>query len=155
MQDLDRRIQSSIKTIPPENRLLLTYHDSFPMFGLQYGVKILGAVQPSNFTEPSAREVARLIKQIQENKVPAIFGSEVFPSPIMAQIAKEGGAEFIDELRDDDLPGNPGDPMHSYLGLILSDMQIMIPALGGNTEALDGFDTSLVFKEPSTAIYPQ
>ena len=155
LEDLDRGIRSSIETIPPENRLLLTYHDSFPMFGLQYGVKILGAVQPSNFTEPSAREVARLIKQIQENKVPAIFGSEVFPSPVMAQIAKEGGAEFIDELRDDDLPGKPGDPMHSYLGLILSDMQIMIPALGGNTEALDGFDTSLVFKEPSTAIYPQ
>ena len=155
LEELDRGIRSSIETIPSENRLLLTYHDSFPMFGLQYGVKILGAVQPSNFTEPSAREVARLIKQIQDNRVPAIFGSEVFPSPVMAQIAKEGGAEFVDELRDDDLPGKPGDPMHSYLGLILSDMKIMIPALGGNTTALDGFDTSLVFKEPSKAIYPQ
>ena len=73
----------------------------------------------------------------------------------MEQIAKEGGAEFVDELRDDDLPGKPGDPMHSYLGLILSDMQIMIPALGGNVTALEGFDTTLVFKEPSKAIYPQ
>ena len=155
LEELDRGIRASIETIPPENRLLLTYHDSFPMFGLQYGVKILGAVQPSNFTEPSAREVARLIKQIQDNRVPAIFGSEVFPSPVMEQIAKEGGAEFVDELRDDDLPGKPGDPMHSYLGLILSDMQIMIPALGGNVTALEGFDTTLVFKEPSKAIYPQ
>tara|TARA_Y100000780_G_C13375823_1_gene298413 strand:- start:129 stop:506 length:378 start_codon:yes stop_codon:yes gene_type:complete len=125
------------------------------MFGLQYGVKILGAVQPSNFTEPSAKEVARLITQIKENQVPAIFGSEVFPSPVMAQIAKESGAEFVDQLRDDDLPGRPGDSRHSYIGLILSDMEIMIPALGGNTSALADLDAGLVFEEPSTAVYPQ
>lgn len=155
LEKLDHGIKASVETIPQKNRLLLTYHDSFPMFGLQYGVKILGAVQPSNFTEPSAKEVARLITQIKENQVPAIFGSEVFPSPVMAQIAKESGAEFVDQLRDDDLPGRPGDSRHSYIGLILSDMEIMIPALGGNTSALADLDAGLVFKEPSTAVYPQ
>ena len=155
LEALDKGIKASVATVPPENRVLLTYHDSFPMFGLQYGVKILGAVQPSNFTEPSAREVARLITQIKETHVPAIFGSEVFPSPVMAQIAKESGAKFVDQLRDDDLPGMPGDLSHSYVGLILSDMEIMIPALGGNTSALADIDPSLVFKEPSTAVYPQ
>jgi ABC-type Zn uptake system ZnuABC Zn-binding protein ZnuA len=155
IEDLDRRISEAVQTIPPENRKLLTYHDSFPFFGSRYGMEIIGAVQPSDFTEPSAREVADLINQVRDQRVPAIFGSEVFPSPVMEQIAKEGGAEFIDQLRDDDLPGAPGDPHHTYLGLMLTDMEIMIPALGGSVEAFEGFDPSLVFEGESRAIYPQ
>ena len=155
INDLDRRIAEAVATIPQENRKLLTYHDSFPYFGPRYGFEIIGAVQPSDFTEPSAREVADLIEQIRESQVPAIFGSEVFPSPVMAQIAKEGGAEFVDQLRDDDLPGAPGDPRHTYLGLILTDVEIMVTALGGSTEALEGFDPGLVFEGDSGAEYPQ
>jgi ABC-type Zn uptake system ZnuABC Zn-binding protein ZnuA len=155
IEDLDRRIAESIETIPPENRKLLTYHDSFPFFGSRYGMEIIGAVQPSDFTEPSAREVADLIDQVKEAGVPAIFGSEVFPSPVMEQIAEEGGAQFVDQLRDDDLPGEPGDPRHTYMGLMQQNMEIMVPALGGNVDAFQGFDPSPVFEGESQAIYPQ
>ncbi|MDE2861041.1 MAG: metal ABC transporter substrate-binding protein [Chloroflexota bacterium] len=155
IEDLDGRIARAVETIPPANRKLLTYHDSFPFFGPRYGLEIIGAVQPSDFTEPSSREVASLIDQIREAEVPAIFGSEVFPSPVMEQIAREGGAEFVDQLRDDDLPGAPGDPRHTYLGLILTDVEIIVEALGGSTEALDGFDVGLVFEGSSGAVYPQ
>ena len=155
IEDLDRRIAAAVQTIPPENRKLLTYHDSFPFFAPRYGMDIIGAVQPSDFTEPSAREVADLIDQVRETGLPAIFGSEVFPSDVMEQIAKEGGARFIDQLRDDDLPGAPGDPRHTYLGLMLTDIEIMVPALGGNVDALAGFDPSPVFEGDSGAIYPQ
>ena len=99
--------------------------------------------------------MAQLIEQIRASGVPAIFGSEVFPSTVMEQIAKEGGAEFVDQLRDDDLPGAPGDPLHTYLGLILTDVEIIVTALGGSTEALEGFDPSLVFEGDSGAQYPQ
>ncbi|MCI0438873.1 MAG: metal ABC transporter substrate-binding protein [Chloroflexi bacterium] len=155
LDDLDGRITAAVGTIPPQNRKLLTYHDSFPFFSTRYGMEIIGAVQPSDFTEPSAREVARLIDQVRETGVPAIFGSEVFPSPIMQQIAREGGARFIDQLRDDDLPGEPGEPRHTYMGLMVSNMEIMIPALGGSAAALEGFDTSNVFEGNSLARYPQ
>ena len=155
IEDLDVRIAAAMDTIPPQNRKLLTYHDSFPFFGPRYGLEIIGAVQPSDFTEPSAREVARLIDQVRETGVPAIFGSEVFPSPVMQQIAKEGGAEFVDKLRDDDLPGQPGDAHHSYLGLILEDVRTIVPALGGDPSPLDGFDPGLVFAGQSRAVYPQ
>jgi ABC-type Zn uptake system ZnuABC Zn-binding protein ZnuA len=155
IEDLDRRIAEAIETIPPENRKLLTYHDSFPFFGSRYGMEIIGAVQPSGFSEPSAREVANLIDQVRETGVPAVFGSEVFPSPVMEQIAKEGGAQFVDDLRDDDLPGEPGDPRHTYMGLMQQNMEVMVPALGGNVEAFEGFDPSPVFEGESRAIYPQ
>ncbi len=155
IEELDRRIAEAVGTIPPQNRKLLTYHDSFPFFGDRYGLEIIGAVQPSDFTAPSAREVARLIDQVRAAGVPAIFGSAVFSSPVMEQIAKEGGAQFVDRLRDDDLPGEPGDSLHTYMGLMAEDVRIMVSALGGSAEALDEFDTGPVFEGESGAIYPQ
>ncbi len=155
IEDLDRRIAAAIQTIPPGQRKLLTYHDSWAYFARRYGMRVIGAAQPSDFSEPSAREVAGLIEQIRAEGVPAIFGSEVFPSKVMEQIARESGARFIDQLRDDDLPGAPGDPRHSYLGLMLTNMEIMVPALGGSAEPLKGFDPSPVFQGQSGAIYPQ
>ena len=155
IEDLDRRITEAVQTIPPGNRKLLTYHDSFPFFAPRYGFQIIGAVQPSDFTEPSAREVASLIDQVRETGVPAIFGSEVFPSPVMEQIAKEGGARFVDQLRDDDLPGSHGDERHSYLGMMLSNVETIVSALGGSADAMSGFDPSQVFEGESDAKYPE
>lgn len=152
---LDAGIRASIQTIPPGNRKLLTYHDSWAYFARRYGMEVIGAVQPSDFSEPSIRDVARLIDQIKKQQVPAVFGSEVFPSKVLEQVARESGATFVDKLRDDALPGKPGDPRHSYLGLMLENMDNMVPALGGNGDALSGLDPGPVFEGKSEAIYPR
>lgn len=141
---LDQAIQSTLDSIPAQNRRLLTYHDSFAYFAPRYGMTVIGAIQPSDFAEPSARDIADLIVQIKESGVPAIFGSEVFPSPILEQIARESGAKYISDLRDDDLPGLPGEPEHSYLGLMVEDTRIMAEALGGNPALIVDFDASNV-----------
>ena len=73
---------------------MLTYHDSWAYFAPVYGMTVIGAIQPSDFAEPSAQDVADIIRQIRAKKVPAIFGSEVFPSPILEQIAEETGAQI-------------------------------------------------------------
>jgi ABC-type Zn uptake system ZnuABC Zn-binding protein ZnuA len=137
LRALDSAVQDAVDTVPPANRLLLTYHDSFAYFANQYGMKVIGAIQPADFAEPSAQEVAALIDQIRTEHVPAIFGSEVFPSPVLAQIAAETGATYEDSLRDDDLPGDPGQPEHSYVGLMIYDVQTMVQDLGGDPSALD------------------
>ena len=134
---------------------MVTYHDSWAYFALAYGMEVIGAVQPSDFAEPSAREVAELIDQVKELNLPAIFGSEEFPSDVLETIAEEGNTVFVDRLADDDLPGAPGDPEHSYLGLIRQNMRIMITALGGNADVFDGVDVSAVFEGESGAVYPQ
>lgn len=152
---LDQAIAEAVATIPQANRKLLTYHDSWAYFALRYGMDVIGAVQPSNFSQPSVKEVAALIDQLKELKLSAVFGSEVFPSDVLETVAREAGARFVDDLRDDDLPGGPGDPRHSYLGLMLENMEFMIPALGGSAEALSSSDPSLVFAGDGTANYPQ
>lgn len=142
IDELDAAIRLATESVPPENRKLLTYHDSFPYFAREYGWTVIGAIQPSDFAEPTAQEVAGLIDQIREQQVPAIFGSEVFASPVLEQIAAETGAEYIDDLRDDDLPGDNGDPQHSYLGLMVFDLRTFMTALGGDASAFDAIDVT-------------
>ncbi len=150
IQALDKAIQETINSIPEANRKLLTYHDSFAYFAPHYGMTVIGAIQPADFSEPSAKEMGALIQQLKQEKVPAIFGSEVFPSPILEQIAKETGVRYVDTLRDDDLPGKPGDTNHSYVGLMVEDVRIMATALGGNPALIASFDTSNVPGTDST-----
>ncbi len=142
IDELDGIVRDVTATVPAENRKLLTYHDSFPYFAREYGWQIIGAIQPSDFADPTAQEVAGLIDQVRAEQIPAIFGSEVFPSPVLEQIAAEAGATYIDDLRDDDLPGEAGDPEHSYLGLMVFDFTTFMGALGGDPSALAGFDAS-------------
>lgn len=137
LAELGDALRTATQTVPEANRRLLTYHDSFPYMAREFGWKVIGAVQPSDFSEPTPREVADLIRQIRETSLPAIFGSEVFPSPVLEQIARETGAKYVDDLRDDDLPGEAGDPEHSLLGLLIFDFQTMVAALGGDPRAFD------------------
>lgn len=155
IESMDQAIRTAVSTVPGQNRKLLTYHDSWAYFARQYGMDVIGAVQPSDFSEPSVREVAQLIDQVRELRLPAVFGSEVFPSDVLETIANEADATFIDDLADDDLPGVPGDSEHSYLGLMRQNMEIMIPALGGNADSLAGLDVGPVFDGNSGAVYPQ
>ncbi len=147
LQRLDRCITTAIDSIPSVHRILLTYHDSWPYFATRYGMRVLGAIQPANFAEPSAREVARIIRQIRQANVPAIFGSAVFPSPVLATIAAETGVAYVKALRDDTFPGMPGTPEHSYVGMMLANVRTMVTALGGTPAILDACTPDLLAKK--------
>jgi ABC-type Zn uptake system ZnuABC Zn-binding protein ZnuA len=151
--ELDGAMRTATATVPAEHRRLLTYHDAYAYFAREYGWQVIGAIQPSSFDEPSPREVAGLIEQIRAERVPAVFGSEVFPSPVLAQIARETGVRYVDVLRDDDLPGRPGGPGHSWLGLMRFDFVTMVESLGGDPSALEGLDVG--DPAPDRATYPQ
>jgi len=150
---LSEALKKDQKTIPRSKRELLTYHDAYAYFAKDYGWRVIGAIQPENFEDPTPREVAALIDQIKREQVPTIFGSEVFPSKVLEQIGKETGARYEDTLRDDDLPGKPGDLEHSWLGLMRYDYRTMIRGLGGTTSALDALQVTDV--APDQATYPQ
>ena len=155
VDDMDQAIRAAVATVPESSRKLLTYHDSWAYFAREYGMEVVGAVQPSNFSQPSVKEVAALIDQVKELDLPAVFGSEVFSSDVLEAIANDAGTKFVDDLADDDLPGKPGDLEHTYLGLIKQNMIIMIPALGGDASSMNGVDTANVFDGVSEAVYPQ
>ena len=150
---LDQAMMAATATIPEAQRKLVTYHDAYAYFAKHYGFTVIGALQPSSFEEPTPKEIADLITQIQAEGVTAVFGSEVFPSPVLEQIGAEAGVRYIDVLRDDDLIGAPGDPEHSWLGLMRFNFATMVEALGGDPAALAFVDVRDV--APDKAVYPQ
>ena len=151
-QALARALRTDQRTIPGR-KVLLTYHDAYAYFARDFGWTVLGAVQPKDFEDPTPREVAALVDQVRAQRVPTIFGSEVFPSKVLEQIGRETGARYEATLRDDDLPGRPGDPEHSWLGLMRYDYRTMVRGLGGTTAALDAVDVTP--PSPDRAEYPQ
>jgi ABC-type Zn uptake system ZnuABC Zn-binding protein ZnuA len=153
VDELDQAMVGATETVPPDQRMLLTYHDSWPYFAEHYGWEVIGAIQPSHFGEPTAAEVADLARQIEEKGVPAIFGSEVFPSPVLEQLGRQTGVRYVDELEDDDLPGAPGDDEHSWFGLMQNNFVTMVDALGGDASVLEAVDISI--DVPDHAHYPQ
>lgn len=142
LEQLDDAIFDCVKTIPKNNRKLVTYHDSFAYFAPRYGMEVIAAVQPSNFSEPGPREVIRVIEQIKHEAIPAIFGSEVFPSKVMEQIARETNARFIDQLSDDELPAAPN---NSFIGMMTENMATMSGALGGDPACVAHVNTGNLF----------
>ena len=153
IMELDNAMKVATETIPANDRKLLTYHDAYAYFSLHFDYTVVGAIQPASFEEPSPKDIADLIAQVKAEKVKAVFGSEVFPSPVLEQIGKETGARYVDSLRDDDLPGKPGDAEHSWMGLMKYNFITIVEALGGDASALKAvkIDTTVVDK----ATYPQ
>ena len=143
IQALDGAIRATTATIPESNRRLLTYHDSFGYFALRYGYTVIGAIQPTDTSEPSAQEVAALIEQLLDEGVPAIFGSAQFPDSVIEQIAHETGAT-VSTLLDEDLPGEPGDREHTYIAMMVENMKTLARALGGDPSLMDGVEVGNV-----------
>ena len=153
VNELDAAVRKDQQTVPAGNLKLLTYHDAYAYFAKNFGWKVIGAVQPKNFSDPNASDVAGLIDQVKAQGVTTIFGSEVFPSKVLEEIGRATGAKYEDSLRDDDLPGAPGEPGHSWLGLMKYNYGTMIKGLGGQTPTIDA--VTVESSVPDTAAYPQ
>lgn len=153
VDDFDAALREALDTVPEGDRKLITYHDAYAYWARTYGWEVVAAVQPGDFGDPSPRAVADLVDQIRAEGVPAIFGSEVFPSPVLETLAAETGAEYVADLRDDDLPGEPGDDEHSWLALMRFNYVTIVEVLGGDPSALEAFE--LRSAAPDVAEYPQ
>ena len=136
LDDLDQRIAAATETIPDDARTLVTYHDAWTYFARDYGLEYATAVQPTDLSDPSASEVREVIDLVRDLEVPVVFGSEEFPTPVLERIAEETGAAYVDDLADDVLPGEPGDPEHTYLELMRRNAATIVDALGGDASEL-------------------
>lgn len=152
-EELAEAVRLDQQTVPAGGLKLVTYHDAYAYFAENFGWQVVGAVQPSDFADPTPSEVVTLIEQIRTEGVPTIFGSEVFPSNVLEEVGNETGVRYEQSLRDDDLPGAPGEENHSWLGLMQYNFATMIEGLGGDASNVRAVDiTSPV---PDSADYPQ
>lgn len=110
LQTLDTWAKAQFAAIPADKRKVITSHDAFGYFAAQYQIKFLAPQGVSTDAEPSAREVAELIRQIQREKIKAVFVENMSNPRLLAQLAKDAGvtvgaALYSDALSGADKPG--------------------------------------------------
>lgn len=102
---LDAAIARCLSAVPAADRKIVTDHDAFGYFARRYGIRIVGAVIPSQTTEAqaSAGEVAALVRTIRREQVRAVFPESSVNAKLARAIAAQAGARADLELYGDTL----------------------------------------------------
>jgi zinc/manganese transport system substrate-binding protein len=125
---LEREVRETIDKIPPDRRKIITTHDAFGYFGQDYGVQFIAPVGVSSESEPSARDLAKIIAQVKQQKIPAVFMENISDERMMQQIARETGAKIGGTLYSDALSDAKG-PAATYLDMMRNNIRELAKAL--------------------------
>lgn len=125
---LQARVRGWLSAVPRAERRVITSHDAFGYFASAYGVDFLAPRSWSTGSEPSAAAVARLVRQIREQKVRALFLENISDPRLIERIAAESGARVGGTLYSDALSGAEG-PAASYLRLFEHNARTLAHAL--------------------------
>ncbi len=128
MAALDRQVRQALAAVPREQRRVITSHDAFGYFGTAYGVDFMAPQGWATHSEPSAAAVARLIRQIRQAGVRAIFVENISDPRLVERIAHEGGARIGGTLYSDALSG-AGGPAATYLRMFEHNARTLAAAL--------------------------
>jgi zinc/manganese transport system substrate-binding protein len=121
-------VKAAIASLPEARRKIITSHDAFGYFGAAYGLEIIAPEGVSTESEASAQDVAKIIRQIKEEKIPAVFLENVTDHRLLDQIAKETGAKIGGTLYSDALSG-PDGPAPTYLDMFRHNVGTLTAAL--------------------------
>jgi zinc/manganese transport system substrate-binding protein len=117
LQTLDAWAKAQFTDILVVKRKVITSHDAFGYFGAHYFVKFIAPQGVNTEVEPSAKQVAQLIKQIQREKVKAVFVENMSNPKLIEQLSKDAGATVGARLYSDALSA-PDQPGASYLQMM-------------------------------------
>lgn len=96
----DEEVTEILSSVPEENRILVTDHDSFGYFAAAYGFDIAGVVVPGGSTdaEPSSAQMAALVEMMREIGADTIFTGPATSSLVDAVAAESGGEIQVVQL---------------------------------------------------------
>lgn len=126
---LDAQVRAAVAKIPPGRRKVITTHKAFGYFAATYGIAFLAPVGVSTETEPSARDIAALIQQIEADRIPAVFLENLSDDRLIGRIAAEAGVKAGGTLYSDSLTGEKG-PAPTYIALMRHNIKALTNALG-------------------------
>jgi zinc/manganese transport system substrate-binding protein len=125
---LEQEVKAAIGKIPADRRKVITTHDAFGYFAAAYGIQFISPEGVSTASEPSAKGMAKLIGQIRQQKIPAVFMENITAPRLMQQIARETGAEVGGTLYSDALSDKNG-PAATYVDMMRSNVRELIKVL--------------------------
>jgi len=124
----DAAVKAALAKLPDDRRKIITSHDAFGYFGAAYGLKVIAPEGVSTEAEASAKDVAKIIRQIKSEKIPAVFMENITDHRLLDQIAKETGAKIGGTLYSDAL-SPPDGPAPTYLDMFKNNVGALTAAL--------------------------
>ena len=128
MDALETRVRAALGSIPATRRKVITSHDAFGYFGAAYGVQFIAPQGVSTESEASAKDVAKIIRQIKAEAIPAVFLETISDKRLAEQISRETGAKVGGALFSDAL-SPPDGPAPTYLDLFRHNVETLAAAL--------------------------
>ena len=128
LDDLEKEVKETIAKIRPEKRRVITTHDAFGYFASAYGMEFIAPQGVSTETEASAKDVAKIIRQIKAEKIPAVFMENISDPRLVQRIADETGAKIGGTVYSDSLSDNKG-PASTYIGMMEHNIRQFAAAL--------------------------
>jgi zinc/manganese transport system substrate-binding protein len=121
IEALDADLREQLSSIPDEQRRLVTGHGALGYFADAYDFEIVGTVVPglSSSDEPSARDIADLVKAIRAAGATAVFSDVGTPQSVAEAVAGETGAQVV-ELQVAQVPegGTYADLLHDLASAV-------------------------------------
>ena len=124
LKALDSEIRAAFAALPSERRKVVSSHDAFAYFGQAYGIRFLSPVGVSNNAEPTAKDVASLIRQLKTEEIPAVFIENVVDPRLIERIRSESGTRVGGTLYSDALSA-AGGPAPDYLSMMRSNFKTL------------------------------
>ena len=125
---LDTRVKEAVAAIPEAKRRIITSHDAFGYFGAAYGIEFIAPQGVSTEAEASAKDVAKIVRQIKAEKIPAVFVENISDPRLVDRIAKATGAKIGGTLYSDALSDDKG-PASTYIDMIQNNIRELSSAL--------------------------
>lgn len=125
---LDREVREAIAQIPPARRKVISTHRAFGYFAAAYGIAFIAPFGVSTESEASARDIAGIITQIKQAKIPAVFLENISDDRLIRRISAETGATVGGTLYSDSLTGEKGDAP-TYIEMVRHNIKALTSAL--------------------------
>jgi zinc/manganese transport system substrate-binding protein len=128
LDGLDREVRAATASIPPDHRKVISTHDAFGYFAAAYGVEFIAPLGVSTDSEASARDIAGIITQIRQAKIPAVFIENISDPRLIQRISAETGARIGGTLYSDSLTGENGQAP-TYIDMVRHNIKALTDAL--------------------------
>lgn len=126
LKKLHSDAQAAFNAVPAAKRKVLTGHDAFSYMGKRYHIEFIAPQGVSSEAEPSAKQVAAIIRQIKREGIKAVFTENIKDTRMVDRIAKETGVNVSGKLYSDALGNAPAD---TYIGMYRHNIKAMSEAM--------------------------
>ncbi|MGA7570571.1 MAG: metal ABC transporter substrate-binding protein [Candidatus Aquilonibacter sp.] len=127
LEALNDSIASKIKTIPPNHRYMIVFHNAWQYYNDRYGLVTLGFIEANPGQDPNPQQVAHLIDLARSHHVRAIFSEPEYSKKLADQIASNAGIRVVTDLYDDSIGTNPR--VGDYISMLTYDTDVIVKAL--------------------------